>query len=272
MESEKEILNFFKDTDIDKDHKYIESTLAKDTTKSREEALLEIYRKLRPGEPVLIENATNLFESMFLDKRRYDLGEVGRYKINKRFSNNNSDKASNVLTLKDISSSLTYLLGLQNGVGRVDDIDHLSNRRLRRVGELVGVNAFRIGLLRLERSVKEKMSLISADDKPLPSNLINARPLISSLNEFFRSNQLSTILDDTNPLSEIDNLRRVSALGAGGINKERASFSIRDVNSSQYGRLDPVRSPEGPNIGLVTYLSLYAKVNEFGFLESPYKK
>ena len=272
MESEKEILNFFKDADVDKDHKYIESTLAKDTTKSRDEALLEIYRKLRPGEPVLIENATNLFESMFLDKRRYDLGEVGRYKINKRFNNSDSDKASNVLTLKDISSSLTYLLGLQNGVGRVDDIDHLSNRRLRRVGELVGVNAFRIGLLRLERSVKEKMSLISADDRPLPSNLINARPLISSLNEFFRSNQLSTILDDTNPLSEIDNLRRVSVLGAGGINKERASFSIRDVNSSQYGRLDPVRSPEGPNIGLVTYLSLYAKVNEFGFLESPYKK
>ncbi len=272
MESEKEILRFFAEADIDKDHKYIEATLAKDTTKSRDEALLEIYRKLRPGEPVLIENATNLFESMFLDKRRYDLGEVGRYKINKRLSGNDNDKAANVLTLKDISSSLTYLLGLQNGVGRVDDIDHLSNRRLRRVGELVGVNAFRIGLLRLERSVKEKMSLISADDRPLPSNLINARPLISSLNEFFRSNQLSTILDDTNPLSEIDNLRRVSVLGAGGINKERASFSIRDVNSSQYGRLDPVRSPEGPNIGLVTYLSLYARVNEYGFLESPYKK
>ncbi len=272
MESEKEILNFFKDFDIDKNHKYIEATLAKDTTKGRDEALLEIYRKLRPGEPVLIENATNLFESMFLDKRRYDLGEVGRYKINKRFGVSVADKNVNVLTLKDITASLTYVLGLQNGTGRVDDIDHLSNRRLRRVGELVGVNAFRIGLLRLERSVKEKMSLISPDDRPLPSNLINARPLISSLNEFFRSNQLSTILDDTNPLSEVDNLRRVSVLGAGGINRERASFSIRDVNSSQYGRLDPVRSPEGPNIGLVTYLSLYARVNEYGFLESPYKK
>ncbi len=272
MESEKEILRFFAESDVDKEHKYIEATLAKDTTKGRDEALLEVYRKLRPGEPVLIENATNLFESMFLDKRRYDLGEVGRYKINKRLGVSDHDKSSNVLTLKDITSSLMYLVGLQNNVGRVDDIDHLSNRRLRRVGELVGVNAFRIGLLRLERSVKEKMSLISADDRPLPSNLINARPLISSLNEFFRSNQLSTILDDTNPLSEIDNLRRVSVLGAGGINKERASFSIRDVNSSQYGRLDPVRSPEGPNIGLVTYLSLYAKVNEFGFLESPYKK
>ena len=154
----------------------------------------------------------------------------------------------------------------------MDDIDHLANRRLRRVGELVAVNAFRVGLLRLERSVKEKMSLISPDDKPLPANLINARPLIASLNEFFRSNQLSTILDDTNPLSEVDNLRRVSVLGTGGINRERASFSIRDVNASQYSRLDPVRSPEGPNIGLVTYLALYAKVDEFGFIEAPYRK
>jgi len=256
---------------LDEEDKFIDTTLTKDPTANTEEALLEIYRKLRPGEPVLIENATNLFESMFLDKRRYDLGEVGRYKINKRLSSG-GDKLVNVLTLKDITFSLTYLLGLQNGQGRIDDIDHLSNRRLRRVGELVAVNAFRIGLLRLERSVKEKMSLISPDDRPLPSNLINARPLISSLNEFFRSNQLSTILDDTNPLSEVDNLRRVSVLGAGGINRERASFSIRDVNSSQYGRLDPVRSPEGPNIGLVTYLSLYARVNEFGFLETPYKK
>ena len=272
MESEKEIINFFAEFDIDKEHKYIEATLAKDTTKGKDEALLEVYRKLRPGEPVLIDNATNLFTSMFLDKRRYDLGEVGRYKINKRMGTSVADSNVSILTLKDITSALTYLVGLQNGKGRVDDIDHLSNRRLRRVGELVGVNAFRIGLLRLERSVKEKMSLISPDDKPLPSNLINARPLISSLNEFFRSNQLSTILDDTNPLSEIDNLRRVSVLGTGGINRERASFSIRDVNSSQYGRIDPVRSPEGPNIGLVTYLALYTKVNEFGFLESPYRK
>jgi DNA-directed RNA polymerase subunit beta len=143
---------------------------------------------------------------------------------------------------------------------------------LRRVGELVATHAFRAGLLRLERAVKEKMSLISPDDRPQPQNLIKARPLIASINEFFRSNQLSTILDDTNPLSEIDNLRRVSVLGTGGINRERASFSIRDINASQYGRIDPIRSPEGPNIGLVTYLALYTKVNEFGFLEAPYRK
>jgi len=273
IESDEEITKLFLEVDKDPQHKYIAATLAKDPTKNKEEALLEIYRKLRPGEPVLIDNAQNLFESMFLDARRYNLGKVGRFKINKRLGITlPNERATWVLNRQDIVGAIQYLIGLQNGVGKVDDIDHLSNRRLRRVGELVATNAFRIGLLRLERSVKEKMSLISPEDKPSPSILINARPLIASLNEFFRSNQLSTILDDTNPLSELDNLRRVSVLGPGGINRERASFSIRDVNASQYGRIDPVRSPEGPNIGLVTYLALYAKVNEYGFLETPYRK
>jgi len=273
IESDEELLNLFKDVDNHEHHQYIKSSIAKDSTNSRDEALLEIYRKMRPGEPVLLDNAEALFEGLFFDPRRYDLGKVGRFKINKRLGLDiENEKKSWVLARQDLVSTISYLVKLQNGEGRVDDIDHLSNRRLRRVGELVSANAFRIGLLRLERSVKEKMSLISPDDKPLPANLINARPLIASLNEFFRSNQLSTILDDTNPLSEIDNLRRISVLGPGGINRERASFSIRDVNSSQYGRIDPVRTPEGPNIGLVTYLSLYAKVNEFGFIETPYKK
>lgn len=271
--SDSEIISLFVDCDKDKDHKYIAKTLEKDTTTSQEDALLEIYRKLRPGEPAVLENAEALFNSLFFEGRRYDLGRVGRYKINKRLSLSlPNEKSTWVLTKQDVIGTLSYLICLQNGVGRVDDIDHLANRRLRRVGELVATNAFRIGLLRLERSVKEKMSLISPDDKPLPANLINARPLIASLNEFFRSNQLSTILDDTNPLAEIDNLRRVSVLGPGGINRERASFSVRDVNSSQYGKIDPVRSPEGPNIGLVTYLALYARVNEFGFIEAPYRK
>jgi DNA-directed RNA polymerase subunit beta len=273
VESDSELLNYFKDVDKDAQHKYINATITKDSSKGQEDAILEIYRKMRPGEPAILENAESLFDSLFFDSRRYDLGKVGRYKINKRLSLTlPNEKSTWILTKQDIIETLKYLIGLQNGIGRVDDIDHLANRRLRRVGELVAVNAFRIGLLRLERSVKEKMSLISPDDKPLPANLINARPLIASLNEFFRSNQLSTILDDTNPLSEIDNLRRVSVLGQGGINRERASFSIRDVNSSQYGKIDPVRSPEGPNIGLVTYLALYAKVNEFGFIETPYRK
>ncbi len=273
LETDQDFAAAFSAVDTSKDHKYIAATLAKDTAKSREEALLEVYRKLRPGEPVVLDNAESLFESLFMDPRRYDLGKVGRFKINKRLGLTLSNEKSNwVLTKSDVVAAISYLIGLQNGVGKLDDIDHLSNRRLRRVGELVAINAFRIGLLRLERSIKEKMSLISPDDKPLPANLINARPLIASLNEFFRSNQLSTILDDTNPLSEVDNLRRVSVLGPGGINRERASFSIRDVNASQYGRIDPVRSPEGPNIGLVTYLALYAKVNEFGFIETPYRK
>lgn len=273
VETDAEIIALFKDIDSDAQHKYIEATLAKDPTNSQEEAILEIYKKLRPGEPAILENAEGLFDSLFFDHRRYDLGRVGRFKINKRLRLTlPNEKSTWVLTKQDAIGTINYLINLQNGEGRVDDIDHLANRRLRRVGELVATNAFRVGLLRLERSVKEKMSLISADDKPLPANLINARPLIASLNEFFRSNQLSTILDDTNPLSEIDNLRRISVLGPGGINRERASFSIRDVNSSQYGKIDPVRSPEGPNIGLVTYLALYAKVNEFGFLEAPYRK
>ncbi|QQS38979.1 DNA-directed RNA polymerase subunit beta [Candidatus Woesebacteria bacterium] len=273
IESDKEIKDLFTEVDTNSHHKYIISTLEKDSTHTREEALLEIYRKMRPGEPAVLDNAENLFKGMFFDPRRYDLGTVGRFKINKRLNLDIPNEKTNwILNRQDVVGALKYLIGLQNGVGRIDDIDHLSNRRLRRVGELVSTNAFRIGLLRLERSVKEKMSLISPDDKPLPVNLINARPLIASLNEFFRSNQLSTILDDTNPLSEIDNLRRVSVLGPGGINRERASFSIRDVNSSQYGRIDPVRTPEGPNIGLVTYLALYAKVNQYGFIESPYRR
>ncbi len=273
VETNKELKDSFKSVDSNSQHLYLESTFLKDPTNNRNEALLEIFRKLRPGEPAVLENAEELFNNLFFESRRYDLGKVGRFKINKRLRLNlPNDKATWVLTRQDVIGTISYLIGLQNGMGRVDDIDHLANRRLRRVGELVATNAFRIGLLRLERSVKEKMSLISPDDRPVPANLINARPLIASLNEFFRSNQLSTILDDTNPLSEIDNLRRVSVLGPGGINRERASFSIRDVNSSQYGRIDPVRSPEGPNIGLVTYLALYARVNEFGFLETPYKK
>ncbi|MEK7521276.1 MAG: DNA-directed RNA polymerase subunit beta [Patescibacteria group bacterium] len=259
----------FQDVDTNENHKFIESTLAKDSSKTREDALLEIYRRMRPGEPAVLENAQNLFHTLFFDARRYNLEKVGRYKLNKRLGITGSDS---VLSLGDFVAVLHYLIGLQNNQGKVDDIDHLANRRIRRAGELVGASAFRPGLLRLERAIKEKMSLTSTDEMVNPSFLVNARPVIAALNEFFRSNQLSVILDQTNPLSEIDNLRRISVMGPGGITRDRASFSIRDINASQYGRIDPVRSPEGPNIGLVTYLALYTRVNEYGFLEAPYRK
>lgn len=210
---------------------------------------------------------------MFFNHRRYDLGKAGRFKINKRLGLTLPNIPENwVLTPQDVIETIKYLLRLQNGQGTVDDIDHLANRRLRRVGEIIADSAFRVGLLRLERTVKEKMSLFSTDEKVNPTHVINARPLIVAINEFFRTNQLSTILDQTDPLSELDNLRRVSVMGPGGITRERASFSIRDINASQYGRICPIRSPEGPNIGLVTYLALYARVNEYGFLETPYRR
>lgn len=270
--SDEEILALYKDIDTNPEHNYIMTTLEKDPTKSQLEATLEIYRKMRPGEPVVLENAQELLRNMFFNPRRYDLGKVGRFKMNKKLGlaipNN---RETWVLAKEDIVGTLAYLIGLTQGKGQVDDIDHLGNRRVRRVGELVAVNAFRVGLLRLERSVREKMSLATEGDLA-PTQVVNARPVIAAINDFFRTSQLSTILDQTNPLSEVDNLRRLTVMGSGGISRERASFSIRDINSSQYGRIDPVRSPEGPNIGLVTYMALYAQINEYGFLETPYKK
>ena len=272
--SNEEIIEAFKDRDINSDHKYIEATIAKDPTKSQTEAVLELYRKLRPGEPIVLDNAQELLRSMFFDFRRYSLERVGRYKMNKKLEITvPNDRAHWVLTSEDIIASVKKLIELANGKDDPDDIDHLGNRRVRRVGELVSTNAFRVGLLRLERSVREKMSLAGPAAEDLtPMQLVNARPIIASINDFFRTSQLSTILDQTNPLSEVDNLRRLTVMGTGGISRERASFSIRDINASQYGRICPVRSPEGPNIGLVTYMALYARVNEYGFLETPYRK
>jgi len=272
--SNEEIERLFSDVDTHNDHRYIKATLTKDITVNRDEAVLELYRKLRPGEPIVLDNAQELLRTMFFDYRRYSLERVGRYKMNKKLGLDVANVKDNwVLTNEDIIGSIRYLITLANGNGDVDDIDHLGNRRVRRVGELVSTSAFRVGLLRLERSIREKMSLAGPNAEDLtPSHLVNARPIIASINDFFRTSQLSTILDQTNPLAEIDNLRRLTVMGVGGISRERASFSIRDINSSQYGRVDPVRSPEGPNIGLVTYMSLYARVNEYGFLETPYRK
>lgn len=249
----------------------INNTLSKDSTTNQAEALIEIYEKMRPGEPAVLETAREFLHNMFFDVRRYDLGEVGRYKMNRRLGIKVDDKLT-VLDKEDILTTIKYLIKLQNGDGKVDDIDHLSNRRVRQVGELVLISAFRIGLIRLERSIREKMSLTKTEEILTPSALVNARPLIASIAEFFRRNRLSTILDQTNPLSEVDNLRRLSVMGTGGVTRDRASFSMRDINASQYSRVCPIRSPEGPNIGLVTYLSLYTRVNKHGFLEAPYFK
>ena len=270
--------------DFVKDEKFrtlLENTFAKDPTTNQEEALLEIYRRMRPGDHVILDNAKVLLENMFFNPRRYSLGEVGRYKVEKRLKKvkervgkeEKRDKEEiYTLSTQDFIGSIAYLFDLIDKKGRIDDIDHLGNRRVRRVGELVNQNAFRVGMLRLERVIRERMSLTPTDTIPTPSSLINARPVISAVNEFYRSSQLSTILDQTNPLSELDNLRRLTVMGTGGIARERAAFSIRDINHSQYSRICPIRSPEGPNIGLVTYMALYTKINEYGFLEAPYRK
>lgn len=254
---------------------YISQTIQADLSKTPEEAILEFYRKLRPGEPVVLENAQRFFNDRFFDLRTYELGNVGRYKVNKKFGFNFDDtnKENWVLRKEDLVATIKYLVQLQKGeVTRLDDIDSLANRRLRRCGEIVSQIALRPAMARFERMVKERMSLISTKEKPTPSQFINPQPLISGLNTFFRSNQLSAILDQTNPLAEVDLLRRVTVVGVGGLTRERAAFSIRDVHSSQYGRICTVRSPEGQNIGLVTYLALYSRVNKYGFLEAPFRK
>lgn len=272
METNEEIFEKF--ADVDGADEFIKNTLEKDEAKGSTDALIEIFKKLNPGEPVVIDTIRQNFRDTFFDKRRYDLSRVGRYKMNKKLNGLNIDVSPEVSTLdvNDIIGIIKYLINLSKGKGKVDDIDHLSNRRVRSIGELVQTTAFRVGALRLERIIKEKMSLTSTEETYSPSHFINAHPIIAAINEFFRTSQLSAILDQTNPLAEIDNLRRLTVMGTGGISRERASFSIRDINASQYSKICPVRSPEGPNIGLVTYLSLYSKVNEHGFLEAPYLK
>ena len=275
MGSDEEIRRTFADVDNGGEGSLVEATLKKDVTHGSSEGAMEIYKKMRPGEPVVAETAMDYISSLFFQPRRYNLGKVGRYKINKRLGLDVSNVPENrVITREDIVATVKYLIRLQKNDADVytDDIDNLGNRRLRRVGELVGNIAFRDGLLRLERAVKERMSLLDPKTKVMPNQVVNARPIISAVNEFFRTSQLSSILDQTNPLSEVDNLRKLTVMGVGGISRDRASFSIRDINSSQYSRICPVKSPEGPNIGLVTFMSLFARVDEFGFLLAPYRK
>ena len=272
-ENNNQILSYFNDIDKGLIEKYLMPTLKKDQTKDKNEAVLEIYRKVRPGEPLILENAHETLNNLFFNHRRYSLAAVGRYKINKKLGIDLEIKKENyLLTKKDLIETIKYLVNLTNENGNFDDIDHLGNRRLRTVGELVSMYGIRVGMVRVEREIKERMSLVAGETNVTPSQIVNSKPLIVAINSFYRTSQLSTIVDQTNPLSELDNLRRITVGGPGGIEKERASFSIRDISSSQYGRICPIRSPEGPNIGVVTYMALYSRVNKYGFLESPYRK
>lgn len=247
----------------------IKVTLERDNTDSEEEALVEIYKRLRPGEPPTVESARSLLETLFFDPKRYDLASVGRYKLNKKLKVGIPGEIRN-LTKEDILASMKHLLKLMDGEGRADDIDHLGNRRLRSVGELLQ-NQFRIGLSRMERVVRERMTIQDVD-VITPQVLINIRPVVAAIKEFFGSSQLSQFMDQTNPLAELTHKRRLSALGPGGLSRERAGFEVRDVHHSHYGRMCPIETPEGPNIGLIGSLSTYARINEFGFIETPYRK
>ena len=248
---------------------YIRNTLAIDKNATREDALIDIYRVMRPGEPPTLETAEALFNGLFFDAERYDLSAVGRVKMNSRLGLETDDSVR-VLRKQDILAILNVLVDLKDGRGDIDDIDHLGNRRVRSVGELME-NQYRVGLLRMERAIRERMSSVEIDTV-MPHDLINAKPAAAAVREFFGSSQLSQFMDQTNPLSEITHKRRLSALGPGGLTRERAGFEVRDVHPTHYGRICPIETPEGPNIGLINSLATYARVNQYGFIESPYRK
>jgi DNA-directed RNA polymerase subunit beta len=254
----------------DLDHgPFISNTLAIDATTTQLEAQVEIYRMMRPGEPPTKEAAENLFNNLFFNEERYDLSAVGRMKFNRRVGRKDST-GEGTLSFEDIIAVIQVLLDIRNGKGVVDDIDHLGNRRIRSVGEMAE-NQFRVGLVRVERAVKERLSLAESDNL-MPQELINAKPVSAAIKEFFGSSQLSQFMDQNNPLSEITHKRRISALGPGGLTRERAGFEVRDVHPTHYGRVCPIETPEGPNIGLINSLAVYARTNDYGFLETPYRK
>ncbi|NBX93821.1 MAG: DNA-directed RNA polymerase subunit beta, partial [Proteobacteria bacterium] len=248
---------------------YFRDTLVQDKVSSRDEAIIEIYRRLRPGDPPTLESARTLFDGLFFDPTKYDLSRVGRLKINHKFGFKTSIETT-TLTKEDIMATVKYLIDLKNGKGTIDDIDHLGNRRVRAVGELLE-NQFRVGLVRMERAIRERMSLQDVETL-MPHDLINAKPVSAVVKEFFGSSQLSQFMDQTNPLSEVTHKRRLSALGPGGLTRERAGFEVRDVHATHYGRICPIETPEGPNIGLISSLSTYGRVNEYGFIETPYRQ
>ncbi|MBC8429497.1 MAG: DNA-directed RNA polymerase subunit beta, partial [Dehalococcoidia bacterium] len=268
--SEEQLLALFSKEDNSPEHQFIKSTMEREPlVKDEPEALLDIYRKLRPGDPPNIENARKLLNNLFFDSMRYDLGEVGRYKLNKRLGLDILE-SQRALTKEDIVEIVRHIIMINNGSDTPDDIDHLGNRRVRTVGELVQ-NQFRIGLLRLQRVVRERMSIISAE-AVTPSVLVNIRPVVAAVREFFGGSQLSQFMDQTNPLAELTHKRRLSAMGPGGLSRERAGFEVRDVHFSHYGRICPIETPEGPNIGLIGSLATYGRINRYGFIETPYRK
>ena len=275
--TDESIRALFADVDTNVDHPYIEATLERDTTsnptdhneKGVDDALLEFYKKLRPGDPPTLDNAKSFVQNLFFVSRRYDMGRVGRYKVNRRLSITTPIE-NRVLTNEDLVAVIRRIIQINNGEGRPDDIDHLGNRRIKTVGELIQ-NQLRIGLLRMERVVRERMS-IRDPDQITPLSLINIRPVVAATREFFGGSQLSQFMDQTNPLAELTHKRRLSALGPGGLRRERAGFDVRDVHFSHYGRICPIETPEGPNIGLIGSMASFARVNEFGFIETPYRR
>ena len=275
--SNDDIRAFFADVDEDPEHQYINATLEKDSSTTVEEALVELYRKIRPGDPPTVDNARNLLNSLFFNARRFDLSKVGRFKLDKNLGISEEearerawDKDRRVLDNQDFVSIIRKVIQLNNGHGEADDIDHLGNRRVRAVGELLQ-NQFRMGLIRMERIIKERMT-ISDSGTITSASLINARPVVAAIKEFFGSSQLSQFMDQTNPLAELTHKRRLSALGPGGLNRDRAGFEVRDVHHSHYGRICPIETPEGPNIGLIGSLATYGRINEFGFIETPFRR
>ena len=266
--SDEDILAAFADVDTNPDMRYIQNTLEKDPSKSADEGYKEVYKRIRPGDLATVDNARSLIEAMFFHADRYDLSEVGRYKLNQRL--NIKGREDRILTKEDMTDIIREVIRMNNSQGSWDDIDHLSNRRVRAVGELIQ-GKFRIGLARMSRIAKDRMSLAEIETVT-PAQLIHVRPIVAVIQEFFSSSQLSQFMDQTNPLAELEHKRRLSAMGPGGLSRERAGFEVRDVHRSHYGRLCPITTPEGPNIGLVAHLASYARINDFGFIETPYRK
>ena len=275
FETDEQLLELFADVDTNEDRRYIQSTLEKESTKTKDEALIELYRRLRPGDPPTKENASSLLENLFFNERRYDLARVGRYKLNQRLHPERRDTAeeidSRILTDEDLVEIIREMIRLNNGIGQPDDIDHLGNRRIRAVGELIQMHV-RTGFQRLERGIRERMTIIDPEAVTPQALISTTRPVMAAVREFFGGSQLSQFMDQTNPLAELTHKRRLSALGPGGLSRDRAGFDVRDVHPSHYGRICPIETPEGPNIGLIGSLATYGKINQYGFIETPYRR